>query len=62
VNTPILSRQNKIYNQNSSESPQLRALIEIDGGELRIYPLVDNDQDEKLVLEALRFIREDFCQ
>lgn len=29
------------------------------GGQLRIYPIVDNDADERRVLDALRFIRED---
>jgi len=38
----------------------LRALIEIDGGELRIYPIADNDTDENRILDALRFVREDF--
>jgi hypothetical protein len=40
--------------------PRLRALVEIDGSELRVYPITDNDADEKRILDALRFIREDF--
>jgi len=36
----------------------LRALIEITGGELRVYPVADNDGDERRILDALRFIAE----
>ena len=37
---------------------QLRALIQIENGTVTIFPLVDNDHDERLVLNALRFLRE----
>jgi hypothetical protein len=57
----IACRSKKIYSQVPSQPP-LRAMIEIDGGQLRIYPIVDNDADERRVLDALRFIREDFQQ
>jgi hypothetical protein len=40
----------------------LRAIIEIDAGELKIIPLADSDYEEKLILDALRFVREDFHQ
>lgn len=40
--------------------PRLRAMIEIIDGELRIFPIADSDDDEKRILEALRFVREDF--
>ena len=43
-----------------TRQPPLRAIVEVHGAELFIYPIVDNDQDEALVLNALRFIREDF--
>jgi hypothetical protein len=37
----------------------LRALIEIRGGELCVYPLCDNDLDERRIFDALRFVRQD---
>jgi hypothetical protein len=37
----------------------LRAIIEIRGGELRVYPLCQTDEDEKNILDALRFVIED---
>ena len=37
----------------------LRAIIEIADGELKIYPVGNTDADEKTILDALRFIRED---
>jgi hypothetical protein len=36
------------------QPPPLRAIAEIRGGELCIYPLCDNDLDEQQVLAALR--------
>ena len=36
----------------------LRAIIEIIGGELKIYPISASDTDEKTILDALRFVRE----
>ena len=41
---------------------RLRAIIEIDGGQLKIMPLSDSDYEEKLILDALRFMRQDFRQ
>lgn len=38
---------------------RLRAVVEIDGGELCVYPIADNDVDEKIILDGLRFIRKD---
>lgn len=40
----------------------LRALIEIDGGELKIYPIANSEADELAIVDALRFVREDFRQ
>jgi hypothetical protein len=40
--------------------PRLRAVVEIVDGELKIFPVTDNDADEKRILDALRFIREGF--
>jgi hypothetical protein len=37
----------------------LRAIVELIGGELKIYPLADSDVEEHQMLDALRFIRED---
>jgi hypothetical protein len=36
----------------------LRAIVEIIGGELKVYPIADSDADEKIILDALRFVRE----
>jgi hypothetical protein len=47
---------------HKSQSPNaipLRAIIEIVGGELKIYPLAGSDAEEHQILDALRFIRED---
>jgi hypothetical protein len=43
-----------------AEPRRLRAIVEIVGGELRIFPIADSDADEKTFLDALRFVREDF--
>jgi len=42
----------------STESPpsRLRAIVEVIGGELSIYPIADADIDERAVLDALRFV------
>jgi hypothetical protein len=37
----------------------LRAIVEIIGGELKIYPMTYNDLEEKLIRDALRFVREE---
>ena len=42
-----------------SQRRPLRALIEIIGGELHVYPVASTDDDEKLIWDALRFVRED---
>jgi hypothetical protein len=34
---------------------RLRAIIEIDGGEPRIYPIGNSDADTAQILDALRF-------
>lgn len=44
---------------SQSTAKPLRAIVEIIGGELKIYPVGDSDVDEKTILDALRFIRED---
>ena len=54
-------RLKDIYPQVSSRRP-LRAVIEIGGDQLTIIPLADSDHEEKLILDALRFVREDFHQ
>jgi hypothetical protein len=36
----------------------LRAIIEIIGGEIKIYPVGNSDADEKTILDALCFVRE----
>jgi hypothetical protein len=38
------------------------ALVEIVGGELKIYPIASNDAEERIILDALRFLRGDFAQ
>jgi len=48
------------YTDNKIRAIPLRAIVEIHGGELVVYPIADNDRDEKEILDALRFIREDF--
>lgn len=42
-----------------SQPRRLRATIEIVDGALRIFPICDNDADERRILEALRFIGKD---
>jgi hypothetical protein len=59
-----MTTANLSYKRVSSKPIQrpLRAIIEIVDGKLRIYPDVDNDTDERRVLDALRFVREDWHQ
>jgi hypothetical protein len=38
---------------------RLRAFVEIIDGELRVYPIAETDDDERRILDALRFIVED---
>ena len=40
----------------------LRAIVEIIDGEFKVYPLSDSDDDERRILDALTFMREDFRQ
>ncbi len=46
--------------ESSQGQPRLRAVVELINGELKIYPIAENDADEKRILDALRFVREDF--
>ena len=43
-------------------SMPLRAIVEIIGGELKVYPIAESDLDEQRILDALRFMREDWHQ
>ena len=50
-------------NQSIQQGPlkkqiPLKALVEIVGGELKIFPIAQNDEDEQEILTALRFFRE----
>ena len=42
------------------QTPLLRAMIEIRGAELSIYPIAQTDSEAAEIFNALRFIREDF--
>jgi hypothetical protein len=46
-------------NLETTARPPLRAIVEIRGGEILVYPLADNDADENRILDALRFVIED---
>ena len=37
----------------------LRAIVELIGGELKVYPIAKSDLDEQRIIDALRFVRED---
>lgn len=39
-----------------SRQQPLRALIEIDRGELRIFPVGDSDEETMRILDGLRFV------
>jgi hypothetical protein len=41
----------KLENQTPANT-RLRAVVEIIGGELAIYPICDNDGDERHILDA----------
>jgi hypothetical protein len=43
-----------------SQPRRLRAMVEIDGTELKIYPICDNDADERRILDALRAVGKDY--
>jgi hypothetical protein len=48
-----------ILESEENQPRRLRAIIEIDNrGELRIFPLCDNDLDEQKILDALRIMRQ----
>jgi hypothetical protein len=51
--------QSNTPSPEAKSTPRLRAMIEVIGAELFIYPVCDSDADEKLILDALRFVRED---
>jgi hypothetical protein len=55
----VIAINNTLRNEDSTSAQRLRAIIEIVGGELRIYPITDNAIDEKTILDALRFVTED---
>lgn len=38
---------------------RLRAIVEIDGAELRVFPIATSDGEEREILDALRFIRDE---
>jgi hypothetical protein len=46
-------------NPKSSSPNVLRAMIEIIDGELKVFPIADSDGEERQILDALRFYRED---
>jgi hypothetical protein len=43
-------------------APTMRAIIEIDGGELKVFPIAQSDIEEKMIFDALRFMIEDYDQ
>jgi hypothetical protein len=45
-----------ILESGKNQPRRLRAIIEIDNSELRIFPLCDSDADERRILDALRFV------
>jgi hypothetical protein len=45
--------------QQLRRSMPLRAIVEIQGGELKVYPIAESDLDEQRIIDALRFVRED---
>jgi len=56
-NMENLNLTSKEVNQQSQKP--LRAIIEIRGAELVVYPIADSDAEERTILDALRFVRED---
>ena len=42
-----------------AEKQPLRAIVEIYPGELKVFPIADSDADERCILDALRFVRQD---
>jgi len=45
-----------------SQCSRLRAMIEIVDGELKVYPIADTDEDERRILDGLRFFREELAE
>jgi hypothetical protein len=37
----------------------VRAIVEIIGDDLKIYPIAESDLEEQRIIDALRFVRED---
>jgi hypothetical protein len=52
-------RTNTLLDSIPQAGIPLRAIVEIIGGELKIYPLAESDAEEHQILNAFRFIRED---
>jgi hypothetical protein len=46
--------------RSQAPAKPLRAIVEIIDGELKVYPIADSDKEEREILDALRFLREDF--
>jgi hypothetical protein len=51
----IPCRSKNIYSQVPNQPP-LRAIIEIDGGRLRVIPIAGSDEDERRILDTLRSV------
>lgn len=54
-----MSNANTTRPDTTSSPTVLRAIVELDGADLKVYPIVENDADEHRILDALRFYRED---
>ena len=50
----MLSISRKLENEPCQR--RLRAIVEVVGGELAIYPIADCDTDAATILDALRFV------
>jgi hypothetical protein len=64
VETTMVADISRLQKNIYTEDPNrpLRALIEIDGRELKILPVADSDVDEQRILDALRFILAEWRQ
>jgi hypothetical protein len=51
-----------IRTREKCQERPIRAMVEIVEGELKFYPIADSDEDERRILDALRFFREDFSE
>ena len=56
------SNTSPTFESQVRKTAPLRALVEITGGELKIFPIADSDGDEQLILDALRFVRDGATQ